>query len=187
MGVGRVPSTVRTAVIRAAYALVRSDGPGALTLDAAAKRAGVSKGGLLYHFPNKDSLIRGMIAHALEAFDEAVESRAISAPDAPGRWLRAFVEVTFAADPEHDPGIAILAAAAINPELLEPVNEAFERWQARAVADGCDTVSATLIRLATDGLWFADIFTRTAPQGELRDDLLASLLNMVDHAAGHAR
>ena len=32
-----------------------------LTLEAVAKEAGVSKGGLLYHFSNKEALIEGMI------------------------------------------------------------------------------------------------------------------------------
>ena len=30
------------------------------TLDAVAQRAGVSKGGLLYHYPSKEALIKGM-------------------------------------------------------------------------------------------------------------------------------
>ena len=32
-----------------------------LTLDAVAERAGVSKGGLLYHFPSKESLLQAMV------------------------------------------------------------------------------------------------------------------------------
>ena len=40
----------RKRLLDAAAAVVRRDGAGALTLDAVAAEAGVSKGGLLYHF-----------------------------------------------------------------------------------------------------------------------------------------
>ena len=38
------------------------DGERSATLDTVAKRAGVSKGGLLYHFPNKEALIAATFA-----------------------------------------------------------------------------------------------------------------------------
>jgi AcrR family transcriptional regulator len=45
--------------------VVQARGAGSLTLEAVADVAGVSKGGLLYHFPTKDALIDGMVADAL--------------------------------------------------------------------------------------------------------------------------
>ena len=42
--------SARARLLDAAVAVVRRDGAQALTLDAVAAEAGVSKGGLLYHF-----------------------------------------------------------------------------------------------------------------------------------------
>lgn len=63
-------------ILDAAAAIVRRDGVAKLTLEAAAKEAGVSKGGLLYHFPNKESLIDGMVTRCSNTFVEDVEGRA---------------------------------------------------------------------------------------------------------------
>lgn len=48
----------RTTILQVACRLVRKLGASHLTLDAVAKEAGVSKGGLLYHFPTKEALIQ---------------------------------------------------------------------------------------------------------------------------------
>jgi AcrR family transcriptional regulator len=51
----------RDAVLDSFEELLIGVGERAATLDAVAKRAGVSKGGLLYHFPNKEALIAAML------------------------------------------------------------------------------------------------------------------------------
>ena len=51
---------------------MRRDGPQALTLDAVAAEAGVSKGGLLYHFASKRELLDAMLMGFLEEFDREI-------------------------------------------------------------------------------------------------------------------
>ncbi|MEB4613522.1 TetR/AcrR family transcriptional regulator [Leucobacter sp. M11] len=58
----------RERVLDAYVSLLIDAGERAATLDAVARTAGVSKGGLLYHFPNKDALVAGLI----ERLDEGV-------------------------------------------------------------------------------------------------------------------
>jgi hypothetical protein len=41
--------------------------------------------------------------------------------------------------------------------------------------DGIDPVDATLVRLAADGLWFADLLGLAPPQGRTRAELLKRL------------
>lgn len=55
------------------------------TLDAVAAKAGVSKGGLLYHFPSKDRLAGALCDRLLAlAADDVEEMR--TAPDGPARY-----------------------------------------------------------------------------------------------------
>ncbi|MEV0671092.1 TetR/AcrR family transcriptional regulator [Mycobacterium sp. NPDC050441] len=55
------------------------------TLDAVAAKAGVSKGGLLYHFPSKDRLADALCDRLLAlAADDVEEMR--TAPDGPARY-----------------------------------------------------------------------------------------------------
>ena len=172
----------RQSIISSAVDVAKSGGPGALTLDAVAEHAGISKGGLLYHFPGKDALIQAMIEDALARFESDVETLSQREERGQGQWLRAFVRLTFAAEPKHDPSVSLMAAAAINPDLLSPVGHYFARWQARACRDGLDPALATVVRLSADGLWFADLFAAAAPEGGLRQLVLDRLLEMIADA-----
>ena len=53
----RQPDITQQRLLDVAGELVTESGVMALTLEAVAKRAGVSKGGLLHHFPTKDALL----------------------------------------------------------------------------------------------------------------------------------
>ena len=63
----------RQTILTAARKLVQTLGIERLSLDRVCREAGVSKGALMYHFPNKNALVEGMIA------DYAEHLRAISA------------------------------------------------------------------------------------------------------------
>jgi AcrR family transcriptional regulator len=58
------------AIIDAAGAVVVEAGASHMTLDAVAAKAGVSKGGLLHHFPTKVALLEAMIKRQIEAHEK---------------------------------------------------------------------------------------------------------------------
>lgn len=176
----------RRSLLAAAVQVVQEDGIHGLTLEAVARVAGVSKGGLLYHFPSKETLITELVADRLARFDAAIiEAAATEGGPTRGRWLRAYVRLTFAPpQPGSDLTAALFAAAATNPSLLAPVWAAFDRWQACAVADGLDPIAATLVRLAADGLWFADLFGAAAVATPLRATVRDALIGLIEAADG---
>jgi AcrR family transcriptional regulator len=92
----------RDELLRATVRVVAEEGLPRLTLDAVARAAGVSKGGLLYHFPTKEALIRALIETFIAEWDRAMarEYARDPEPEKPGRWLRAYVRASFA---EVDP------------------------------------------------------------------------------------
>ncbi len=51
----------------AAIQITVRDGLLAMTLDAVAKEAGISKGGVMYHFPSKDELVRGVLDYLVSS------------------------------------------------------------------------------------------------------------------------
>src|SRR3954471_16318681 len=81
----------REALLDAAEALLAEQGAQGLTLAAVADRAGVSKGGLLYHFASKEALISGMIERLVEDFDALVEAQRQDS------YTKAYLEATIAA------------------------------------------------------------------------------------------
>src|ERR687886_430113 len=67
-------SAVGTAAIALIGIALYGDGAPALKLDAVAAQAGVSKGGLLYHFKTKRELVQAMIERWLQEFQGDIEA-----------------------------------------------------------------------------------------------------------------
>ena len=88
----RRPSS-RETILDAAEAVVLADGAAHLTLDAVAERAGVSKGGLLYHFPSKEILLQAMVDRNMRRLGQDHAAALAQLPPGPGRELKAFVHM----------------------------------------------------------------------------------------------
>ncbi len=95
-GVEASPSrSNREKLLHAAVQVAVRDGIMAMTLDAVAQEAGVSKGGLLYHFRSKDELIAAMLLHFKEEVQGQLERRIADDPKPRGRFIRAMVQTVF--------------------------------------------------------------------------------------------
>ena len=77
--------SARDALLDAYQSLLQEAGERATTLTAVAARAGVSKGGLLYHFASKEALAAGLIAR-LDALVEEDLAQMRAAADGPSRY-----------------------------------------------------------------------------------------------------
>ncbi len=169
---GRSRSGTKARILDAAEEVVLRDGVARLTLDAAAAEAGLSKGGILYHFPTRDSLVAGMVAKIIDEFDRDIERR-LEDDVAVGCFTRAYIGATMepsATRPDREDrlGAALIAAAAAEPDLLIPLQQAADRWQDRLEQDGLDPTTATVLRLACDGLWMCDLFGLAPPAAARR-------------------
>jgi AcrR family transcriptional regulator len=143
-------------VLDAAERVLLTRSADTFTLDAVANEAGVSKGGLIYHFPSKEALLESLVAQAVAAVDDALAKAAASG--VPGAFTYAYLELTVpneARMPIAAPTAALVAAVALDPRLLAPLREAYSRWQARLEIDGLDPAAATAVRFAVDGWWLA--------------------------------
>jgi len=160
-------SPTKDKLLNAAGAVVRRDGAQALTLDAVAAEAGVSKGGLLYHFGTKRELIEALVDRWLAEFQQDIDAAG------PG-FVRGYV---LASDPREDE-LGLLAAFAADPSVLVKARERYAIWQDRVEREGSDPVDATVARLAADGLWLAELLGMAPPRGRLREQVLSRLLEL---------
>jgi AcrR family transcriptional regulator len=157
-------------ILKAAAEIINTGGVLSLTLEAVAKKAGVSKGGLLYHYPSKYSLMDKMARYLMQNFVKDVETAANSDPCEKGKWTRAYTALTFSQLESHiDMNTAFLAAVATNPRLLPPVVEAIETLQARIENDGLSPVTATIIRLAVDGVYYNRLYGMGLTEDTLKE------------------
>lgn len=166
-------------ILTAAAKVVNSQGALGMTLEAVAKEAGISKGGLLYHFPSKDALVEGMIEHMVQGLTERIRE-AYEQDDFgtnQGRWLRALTRANFQSE-DLALGAGLTAAALLNPELLEVNRKAYETRQTLIEQDGVDVVLANIIRLVGDGIWFSELLGFAPPQEPLKVKIMERLLSL---------
>lgn len=165
----------RVQILEAAALIVYEKGVDALTLDAVGKRAGVSKGGLLYHFKSKDGLIEALVQYANHLYQDNVEN-ALDMSLSQGRYLNALIEATRTHRAEHAPITSgLLAAHGTNKDHLAPLKASYVQWQSTIINEGVDPVDATIMRLAIDGLWLSEIFEFSAIDETMREAVLNRL------------
>ncbi|MCZ6711679.1 MAG: TetR/AcrR family transcriptional regulator, partial [Gammaproteobacteria bacterium] len=148
-------------ILGAAATVVERSGAAHLTIEAVAAEAKLSKGGVLYHFPNKRSMLEGMVQHLLGRVVE--RSARYRAELAGGRnvTVRSLILAEQELDSEDRAmSLAILAAAAEDPGLLKPARELINGWfddignESGGDGDGVGDQIGVLLLLATEGLRF---------------------------------
>ncbi|OPX97950.1 MAG: HTH-type transcriptional regulator SrpR [Syntrophorhabdus sp. PtaB.Bin047] len=111
-------------IVDAAEDVAIESGASHMTLDAVAAKAGVSKGGLLHHFPSKIALLEAMIKHRIQIHQEAQNKIIEVMPKGPSRELKGYILAAVNRNRDHDRLCASLSAAmAHNPKLNEPVRK----------------------------------------------------------------
>nr|HCI8789084.1 TetR/AcrR family transcriptional regulator [Klebsiella quasipneumoniae] len=85
------PVRLHRQLLESAAMIAGRDGIAALSLNAVAREAGVSKGGLLHHFPNKQALIFALFARLLAIMEKAISELMAADNIAYGRFTRAYL------------------------------------------------------------------------------------------------
>lgn len=175
-------SLTRETLLYAATQVILEKGVEALTLDAVARQAGVSKGGLLYHFPNKNALVVGLGEQLIQDFEAALQAEfdQDDAPGTPGQWVRAYIRSTLRMSGQTLALVARLTSLIVEmpPELLKAAEAYEQRCRQRLDADGLDPTQAVIIQLAIDGLWFSEMFQLSALDETRRTQVVERLLAM---------
>jgi AcrR family transcriptional regulator len=176
----------QTRILDAAETLVRNRGVTGLTLDAAAQTAGVSKGGLLYHFATKEALLDALLKRLAAFIEEDFTAGVAAAPEGPGRVARAMLAWSFGLSPDQtnercDRAAAVfLAAFHHDPALLDPVREQMARMRAAVAQDGLPPGHGMAIMAAGDGLFMARIFGLYTLEEQERPAVLAALSTLLE-------
>jgi AcrR family transcriptional regulator len=150
--------TLCDSLLNAAEAVVVRQGIANLTLDAVAAEAGMSKGGLLHHFPTKDRLVEGLVTRAAANWRACYSEAYELAPEGPGRMARALLchclsDAQCWTEQLRRSSSAVFAALAQNPNLIEPMRAVYTDLHRRIAEDGLPPGVGEAVVAAIDGLW----------------------------------
>ena len=141
--------------MEAAARVAIEGGLGRLTLDLVAQKAGVSKGGLIHHYPSRQALIDSLFHILLSQFQKNLDDFIHQDPESRGRFARAYVNATVlsGASPAES---KLLGAFALAMSYDSRLAELWHGWlgsQMEKHGENTSSVNARMVRYAADGLW----------------------------------
>lgn len=171
----------REKILDAAEAVVLEVGAGHMTLDAVAKKAGLSKGGLIYNFPSKDSLLQAMVLRYVERLSLTRAKQRVGRPDDPAREIKAYISsVLNRSKKDTRIGAALLAAAAHDPQLLFSARAPYRRMLDELTGTTFRPESIAIISLATECLWLSELVGINFFTAEEREAVVNELLRLAE-------
>lgn len=176
--------SARERVLEAAERVVSEGGAARLTLDGVAAVAGVSKGGLLYHFPSKESLLGALAQRYVDSMKHCINAaKGTLSASTHGRDLKACILGVLGADPRSKAmGAALLATAANDLTLLEVIRQRIADHMEEIAASKADFARAAIVMLAVDGLKFRESLRISSFSDEQREQVVDELLKIAEEA-----
>ncbi|QMU98008.1 TetR/AcrR family transcriptional regulator [Microbacterium esteraromaticum] len=146
------PPLARERVLDAYQGILISEGERAATLEAVAREAGVSKGGLLYHFASKDDLTAGLVARLGSLTDDDLE-RMAAADDGP---ISYYVRTSVMEDDDLDRALIAVTRLAQGGSAAasDALRDVRTRWAEAIRPHVRDETALDLVMLLSDGLYF---------------------------------
>jgi len=190
------PPLARERVLDAYEAILLDEGGRAATLDAVARAAGVSKGGLLYHFASKDDLSAGLVARLDALTDDDLE-RMDASPEGPVAY---YVRTSVMEDDALDRALVATSRLAQGGSAIAAagLGRVRRRWADAIRPHVRDDAALDLVMLLSDGLYFnnslafdsgagagAEDAAGIVPSGEGLDRLIALVLQTTTRAPEH--
>lgn len=150
----RQPEVVRQNLVDGAARLAAEQGPAAVTVQAVAQAAGVTKGGLFHHFPTKEALLVGMFTDLLRQLDAQLDAAIAEDPEPYGSFTRAYVD---SALQQGDQGFASeWRALTVSMMYDAGLHTMWSDWRRARLERHKETDSNPMheiVRLAADGVW----------------------------------
>ena len=170
----------KNTILEAAERVIVRQGLASTTVEAVAAEAGMSKGGLFYHFASKKELLLQLMEKYENEFRALRADIIATLPEGPGRLLKATILATvhgrFKANRNFSNMVTLLDDMALRSRYATMKRRLFDEL----TRDYPHPEKVALALLATDGYLMLEIFGETYPP-EIRDNVLNQLLEMIDH------
>ncbi|WP_019870764.1 TetR/AcrR family transcriptional regulator [Salinispora oceanensis] len=173
----------RTHILDAALRVFERDGVTAVTYDTVAEEAGITKAGLVYHFPTREVLLHAVQAHLAAQWETAMTSVAGGPAETitPAERLAAYATVTAQAATRAD--LELILHISAEPATGAPFIDVMNRWTPPPPPPTppltTDQLRALIARLAADGLWLHETLTGTPMPDQMRRYIAQHIADLV--------
>ncbi|TCC98126.1 TetR/AcrR family transcriptional regulator [Pedobacter frigidisoli] len=171
------PELVRQTILNAAIEIGATDWHH-VTFQSIAEKTGVSKGGIIHHFSNKEELLDCIMKRSLiELTEWIIEEKKITGTE---NGSMAYLQVILKknGDAHYKCTMRVIMQAIL-------VNEKYvllwEEWFAEHIIHGCrseQNVNSLIINLVTDGLWYADNLGRNRISAHQKEQIAETLTRL---------
>ena len=176
--------SARKRIMDAAEEIALERGPGNISIEAVAARAGLSKGGVLYHFRTKADLLTALVSCHIESSRDLVEE-SLADHTGPNALAEALIQAhrRVRAEPLPAPS-GVLAAVAEHPDFLDPLRAHHRETVERLRRESADAELAMVAFLALEGLKAQHLFGFDTLDGAQEDAVLARMVALLREAPG---
>ncbi len=164
----------RDLILAQAVDLIAADGLAGLSFDSLATATGLSKSGIIYHFPSRHELLLGVHTHLAGLWERELEELAGAPADelSPNERLRAVL--TSMGRTADLPELLLILDARHDREHREAWAGVDKRWMPEP-----DSTDAYLVQLIAYGLWAHDHVHHAPLDARAREKLIAAALERI--------
>ncbi len=175
----------RDRILDALQRILLRHGTAAVTLESVAAEAGVSKGGLLYHFRSKQALLQGLTVR----LSEDAEAEFAQAEQEGVDVARYFLETSLPGSDEEmalywSVIAALRTAEGLTDDGARVLARVFGRWSELLTDYIGDPVLAETVRLVGDGLYLSALAGLPQPEPQVLRGIFDRLLTQVSQVRG---
>ncbi len=175
----REKSSTLDQIFFAVMELILRGGLPAVTLSSVCKLAGISKGGLMHHYPSKEALVDAFVSRSSDECLQEIHEHLEPIARGSGKRTKAFVDLMLKdpamCRPESSREIAAVMIALMQGRMVSHADDYYHRLAVELECDGVSQAIVDLTVASVDGLWLqaavlpADRVARRA--GQIRSQL----------------
>lgn len=144
-----------------------------ISFDALSKKCGLSKGGIIHHFPNRDTILHTLFKESMDEFTIRFHKELdISIHESPAlTYLR--LSVNDSKKPKNRKMMKLIFKCLVNNEAYCQI---WNRWVTEHILKGLteeEKSSALTILLIADGLWYGEVLGLHLLNSQQKEQLIA--------------
>jgi len=156
--------------------IIAEEGMQKLTMDHVAKKSNITKGGVLYHFDSKDTLLIKMNEYVIEEFNDVLDKH-LAKLSGPYQYTRAYGLATIEYMKNNDTLLpAVFISSLENKACAALWEDTLQEWEQPFEDDLGDPTLMLEFRMLCDGLWFSLMYHDI---NNVLDDKKQLLLNKI--------